>query len=62
MAGVLTEDTLPLENLEPHKCLGWFWMTWEELFLLNKEHPERLFDPLRNLLNQLKDEEPILFP
>ena len=41
-------DGHELQNLEPHKCVGWEWRTWESL---QAEPKERLFVPLVNLLS-----------
>ena len=35
------------QNLEPHKCKGWSWVSWTELRALPSE---RMFVPLINLL------------
>lgn len=34
-----------VRNMEPHKCAGWEWVTWDNL-------PTPLFLPVRNLLRQ----------
>lgn len=34
-----------VRNMEPHKCEGWKWVTWNKL-------PSPLFLPIRNLLAQ----------
>ena len=36
--------------MEPEKCDGWVWMTWEELADVGKR--ESLFLPLLNLLKE----------
>ena len=46
MLGEAPEDAEP-QNLEPHKCKGWSWVSYAELRALPAE---RLFVPLINLL------------
>ena len=38
-------------NKEPSKCKGWFWADIEKC----KENKERLFYPLRTMLDELPD-------
>jgi ADP-ribose pyrophosphatase YjhB (NUDIX family) len=38
-------------NKEPSKCRGWFWTTIEEC----RKYENRLFYPIRTLLNELPD-------
>jgi 8-oxo-dGTP diphosphatase len=47
MEAKLTSDSAPLENLEPHKCVGWTWTPWAELQAMPDE---RVFDPLTNFM------------
>jgi hypothetical protein len=50
MAGKVTKDSPPLENLEPHKCVGWRWISLEELIEIYHTKPELLFDPMLHLI------------
>ena len=36
-------------NLEPHKCKGWKWLSWEQVMALPQS---RLFMPIVHLLNE----------
>ena len=47
-------ENLEPQNLEPHKCKGWVWMSWQELKALPKE---KLFVSLSHFLA----ENPVLF-
>lgn len=41
-----------VQNLEPHKCEEWVWMSWEEF----KQIPnEDLFLPMQHLLERSSD-------
>lgn len=56
MMGRKTKDSSELENLEPHKCVGWKWISIEELISIYRETPELLFDPMIHFIeNVLKD-------
>jgi 8-oxo-dGTP diphosphatase len=50
MQARLKEDSAALENLEPHKCKGWNWTRWDDLFELCETEDERVFDPLKNFI------------
>lgn len=50
MAADVREDSTPLDNLEPHKCDGWEWVSWEDLLHLFDHSKERLFEPLIDLI------------
>ena len=41
-------DLAKVRNMEPHKCLGWEWVTVELL----RKHIDTLFHPLRDFLNK----------
>ncbi|KAH7260910.1 NUDIX hydrolase domain-like protein [Fusarium redolens] len=45
--------------LEPKKCEGWYWKTWDDLKKINasRDNGEKLFLPLINLLGQTQDLE-----
>ncbi|KAM0241570.1 hypothetical protein ACHAPO_001256 [Fusarium lateritium] len=44
--------------LEPKKCAGWYWKTWDDLKeILAGGEQEKLFLPLVNLLGQTNDLE-----
>lgn len=40
--------------MEPNKCTGWVWMSWDEVKALkgDSQPGETLFLPLQNLLEQ----------
>ena len=40
------------QNLEPHKCKGWHWMTWDEIRQIDDA---RLFIPFRHFLADIAD-------
>lgn len=42
--------------MEPDKCEGWHWKTWDELNEM-KDNGESMFLPLSNLLEQHSLEE-----
>ena len=44
-------------NKEPSKCKGWFWTNIEQC----KEYKEKLFYPLRTMLNELPDLQDIKY-
>lgn len=50
MSGAVSETSDELQNLEPHKSVGWRWITWEELETVFRTTPELLFDPLLHLI------------
>lgn len=58
MVGEVAEDSKDLINLEPHKCESWNWVSWSELLQVYDETPERLFEPMRNLLVRINKEQP----
>ena len=39
-----------VQTLEPHKCEGWEWVAWSDLFTLSRQEPDVIFDPLRNFI------------
>jgi len=43
-----TEDFSLVRNMEPHKCLGWFMLSVEEL----RANSDKLFYPLRDFFNK----------
>ena len=49
MLAAAPDDAEP-QNLEPHKCKGWSWVSWTELRAVPSE---RMFVPLINLLGDL---------
>ncbi len=44
-------DLGQIKNAEPHKCSGWFWVTFNEM----RTHIDRLFYPLRDFLGKFPD-------
>ena len=49
-----------VKTLEPDKCEGWFWKSWEEVKALNaavQGEPQRLFLPIIHLLSDHLDVE-----
>lgn len=47
------EGKLPeAENLEPDKCGGWSWRTFEEMRNMHESQDVQLFQPLVNLMAQ----------
>ena len=53
MRGRVHKSSPEPENMEPEKCEGWRWMSWEEL---SREDPLHLFDPLARLIGGLNQE------
>lgn len=49
MEATVRADSAPLENMEPHKCSGWEFKSWNDLINMS---PERVFDPLSNFIKQ----------
>jgi 8-oxo-dGTP diphosphatase len=52
---VILIPVVPGQIMEPDKCDGWVWKTWEELKALSAESGvggEELFLPLRHLVDQ----------
>lgn len=46
------EHLLSSQNMEPHKCEEWVWMSWDEF----KQIPhEELFLPMQHLLERSSD-------
>lgn len=45
----VTAESAPLENLEPHKCVGWTWASWTELQAMGSD---KIFGPLATLMQQ----------
>ena len=43
-------DSDPVDNLEPHKCEEWIWVSYDEVYEISQTNPERLFEPMINLL------------
>ena len=44
-----TADSAPLENMEPHKCVGWNWTPWNELVVIPVD---KVFDPLHHFITE----------
>lgn len=59
MVGTVTADSPPLQNMEPHKCDSWDWITWQQLLNVSEENPERLFEPMRNLIAKAGKDVPL---
>ena len=51
MRGLLSDSSAPLQNVEPHKCEGWEWMSWSDLVAIRRNTPEVLFDPMIKLVD-----------
>ncbi|KAH8894201.1 hypothetical protein GQ53DRAFT_793142 [Thozetella sp. PMI_491] len=43
--------------LEPHKCEGWSWQTWQDVRNIIRDGTEGVFLPITNLLNDHPDIE-----
>ena len=52
MQAKLSETSDELRNLEPHKCEGWEWVTFEELTKMHQENPGLMFDPLARFIEE----------
>jgi 8-oxo-dGTP diphosphatase len=50
MAAEVSEESGPLQNLEPEKCEGWEWISMENLCQMGQEAPSLIFDPLLHYL------------
>jgi hypothetical protein len=59
MAGEISETSAPLENMEPHKCVAWNWVSWEELRGLLQHSRDRLFDPMIHFLEGMDTDNPV---
>lgn len=46
-----SKDICNVKNSEPHKCAGWFWVTFVEM----RTHIDKLFFPLRDFLGRFPD-------
>jgi 8-oxo-dGTP diphosphatase len=40
-----------MQTLEPHKCDGWHWKTWQEIKFM-AEKGDELFLPVENLVRE----------
>ncbi|ERS94859.1 uncharacterized protein SPSK_08033 [Sporothrix schenckii 1099-18] len=50
------DDSKEPENLEPHKCEGWYWKDWSfvtELAQRGPDAPDGVFLPIVNMVKQL---------
>lgn len=52
MAADVDENSQSLQNLEPEKCEGWNWISFNDLKNMSREDPLVLFDPLRHFLER----------
>lgn len=52
MTAEVSEASCELKNMEPHKCLEWKWVPWQEVQRLAREEPSVLFDPLLHFVNE----------
>ncbi|KAF2706436.1 hypothetical protein K504DRAFT_536647 [Pleomassaria siparia CBS 279.74] len=45
------------ERIEPNKCKGWFWKSWQDIKALDNSHgePQQLFLPVKNLIRDNPD-------
>jgi 8-oxo-dGTP diphosphatase len=43
------------EIMEPHKCLGWEWYSWQEIKMVYQNIKKQLFLPIQNLIKQKKE-------
>jgi 8-oxo-dGTP diphosphatase len=51
-------DSKPLENVEPHKCDSWEWISWDDLVTTYHSNREQLFDPLMHLIEDRQGNSP----
>ena len=51
---IINPDSAPIENMEPHKCEGWEWKTYDEIFAMWENGKatgvHSLFEPTQHLL------------
>lgn len=52
MTGTVSEDSAELVNMEPHKCVEWKWITWQEVQEIAERSPGTLFDPLLHFVQE----------
>lgn len=58
MVGDIADDSAALKNMEPHKCESWNWLSWVDVLTVLDDTPERLFEPMRNLIATLRRAAP----
>lgn len=51
MTGVISENSDALKTMEPNKCEGWEWVSWDDLVKMDHS---RLFDPMIHFLEEFK--------
>jgi 8-oxo-dGTP diphosphatase len=47
--------TRMMQLLEPDKCESWKWMSFDDVRSLEESSDQRLFEPIRSLINQRPD-------
>jgi hypothetical protein len=60
MAGKIGPTSSPLENLEPHKCLEWKWIEWNDLVTMVLQSPQIVFDPLRHFIESAQQNDQVV--
>lgn len=50
---IIPAHSSPIKNMEPNKCEGWVWLTYDEMLelYLDLDGSGRLFEPMENLIS-----------